>query len=391
MGAECTGLCVPVELAQAVAPLEWSERSELCAGCKTLATPWAMAESERRDAVGASVFATGPGPDYSVLILNEPMHTLAAYDGAGRALAAFRTDYTQQVPCGRLLGLKFDANRFGAYFLRRVGEPHQLVVGEPAGLAELMRSSEVSFTFAKSEVGVAGINDFWFSTSEAAIDLSGSLVVQGRGEAASVRPQALPGAAPGEYTRAQVSGGTVFVSHWHDSRSAVSVLQASKLEPLLGDATMDIQEFVTDGTLMVWKQGRDPVASAAGPASLLTFSRYDLMLAPFAVSPAELRPRPLLKDVPASLGWLRLANGFLSGMYLTTTTDPIRSGALVVELASGRALRSELPGGYSYGYGLFTSASELWGAITPDPLLHFETYIRVPYGSLETVQANFPG
>ena len=104
-----------------------------------------------------------------------------------------------------------------------------------------------------------------------------------------------------------------------------------------------------------------------------------------------LRPRPLLKDVPASLGWLRLANGFLSGMYLTKATDPIRSGALVVELASGRASRSELPDGYSYGYGLFTSASELWGAITPGPLLHFETYIRVPYGSLETVQAKFPG
>jgi hypothetical protein len=390
MGAACNGLCVPIDLSKAVQPTTWSERGELCSGCKTLATPWAVQPSEKRDAVGASVFATGSDPDYSVLILNEPLHTLAAYDASGRPVAAFRTDYSQQSPCGRLLGLKFDAGRFGAYFLRRVGEPHQLVVGDPKRLGELMRSREVSFTFAKSDVGQSGINDFWFSSSEAAIDLSGNLLVQNRNATASLRPQTLPGAGPGEYTHAQVSGSSVFVTRWHGFESSVLVLAAAKLEPLLGETGQDIQEFVTDGEVMVWKQGRDPISAPPGSTPPLTFEHYDLMLAPFTTSRTELRPRVLLKDAPASLGWLRLANGFLSGIYLTTTTNPIRSGALVAELASGRVLRSELPGGYSYGYGLFTSATELWGAITPDPLQHFETYARVPYAALETLQTTFP-
>jgi hypothetical protein len=390
MGAGCVGLCVPVDLAKSVSALVWIDRPELCEGCRALQTPWAERAEDTRDAVGATVFASGSAPDYAVLVANEPVHVTAAYDAKGKPVAAFRTDYEQTSPCGRLLGLKLQAQKFGAYFLRRVGEAQELLVGEASALGSIMRSRDVSFNFGKDVVGSSGINDFWFSSSRAAIDLSGDLVVQAADVAGDVRPRALPGAAPGEYARAQISDGDVFVTRWSDFRSSVAIVDSSKLRPLLGAETQDIQELVVEGGVMAWKQGRDPVQAAAGVTPPVTFAHYDLMLAPLATDTTALRPRVVVKDVPPSLGWLRLANGFLSGIYLSKTTDPVRSGALVVEIKTGRALRSELPDGFSYGYGLFTSESELWGAITRDPLIHFETYARVPYSAMTLVQSEFP-
>jgi len=237
-------------------------------------------------------------------------------------------------------------------------------------------------------VGKQGINDFWFSPALAAIDLSGSLLVGDVQSGMALRPGNLPGAEPGEYAKAQVSGSTAFVTRWQNYKSSVLVLQSGKLETLLDDPARDFQEFVTDGVVMVWKEGSGPdSATASAPPS---FSRYDLLVSPFATNAAKLQPRVLLRNVEPTLGWLRLANGRLSGMYLSKTTDPIRSGALMVEAGSGKAFRSELPNEYSYGYGLFTSESELWGAITRDPLIHFETYIRVPYSALTQIQSAFP-
>lgn len=391
MGADCAGLCVPTELAKSAPRAVWVERSELCEGCRVLQTPWVTRAADAGNAVGASLFASGAAPDYTVLVANEPIHVTVAYDARWRPVAAFRTNYDQPSPCGRLLGLKLHEKYYGAYFLRRVGEAHQLLVGETRALGAAMRSREVSFSFGEELVGSAGINDFWFSTSRAAIDLSGDVVVQAADGGRMSRPRSLPGAAPAEYSRAQISDADVFVTRWHDFKGSVAVVDSDRLRPLLGGDAQDVQEFVVGAGTMVWKQGRDPVVAADGVTPPVTFAHYDLMMAPLVTAATSLRPRVLVKDVPSSLGWLRLANGFLSGIYLSKTTAPVRSGALVVEIETGRALRSELPSGYSYGFGLFTSQSEVWGAITRDPMIHFETYARVPYSAMTLVQPAFPG
>ena len=194
MGADCSGLCVPTILSQSVAPATWSGRSDLCGGCRVLDTPWAENAKDTEAAVGASLFATGAAPDYFVLVLNEPVHVLAAYNQLGQPVAGFRTDYGQD--CGRLLGLKFAADRFGAYFLRNVGEPQELVVGAPSELGALMQSKELTYAFPRDVVGSAGINDFWFSSSLAAIDLSGSLVVADIAQGTTFRPGLLATRGP---------------------------------------------------------------------------------------------------------------------------------------------------------------------------------------------------
>ena len=132
------------------------------------------------------------------------------------------------------------------------------------------------------------------------------------------------------------------------------------------------------------------MSGTPGAVPAVTFTTYDLMLAPYTTSSATLSPRVLIAGIAPSLGWLRLANGFLSGIYLSRTTNPVQSGALVVNTSTGQAFRAELPGQYSFGYGLFTSATELWGAIGSGPMINFETYIRIPLGSLTKTQDGFP-
>jgi hypothetical protein len=64
---------------------------------------------------------------------------------------------------------------------------------------------------------------------------------------------------------------------------------------------------------------------------------------------------------------------------------------MVVRVADGRAWMAQVPPGWSWGYHLFPSATELWGAVTRYyAASKYETILRMPYEQMSVVQNAAP-
>jgi hypothetical protein len=381
LGADCRGVCQPDSL-ERVPKLEFKPRPELCEGCSTLQTPWATTTPEA--AVAGGVRAYGPGPDWlniGILLDGGKAAIVGIYDAELAPVTGFFVDTAQDEPCGRLSSVKFSPEgELGAHVLTRIGEAQRLYATASRDAASLLQGAP-RFTWPPSVVARFGINDMWFSKKRVVMDLSGSIWIGDTAGAATIEVARLAGAPSGEYSRARVLGDDVFVSHWAEGRSRWFAYVAGKLRPLLGDATKDIRDFVTDGKVMVWLEG---TGATQTPDGALQFSRYDLMTSPYTVDAALIEPKKLAENVPP-ISNLTLANGRVAGIYVP---DPkvVRAAALVVRVDDGQALRSELPNGYSWGYELYPTPTELWGAITPGPMISFETVARVPYSRMQAVK-----
>jgi hypothetical protein len=392
MGDNCNGLCIPADLTEQVPKLQWEPRDDICTGCTALATPWATTDLQKRGAVGSRLDAMGDGPELVALSLGDPLDIRAVYDEQGNVQAAFRTnfEYNQEEPCGRLLVLRFAFDQVGAYFLRHVGEAHGFLAQPADQVASLMDSTDTTVAFSEDIVGQNGINDFWFSNDLVAVDLSGTLLVGDLATGTVDRASLLDGAPAGQYPTVALLDGTAFVGRWDYFQMDVWLLRDRTFSPFIVDPDRDIQEFVTDGQVMIWKEGRDPVDNPPGSVPPRTFQHYSLMIAPYTEDSAELAPKTLLAEVEPTLGYLQIANGKVAGMYLRSGQTPRQSSALVADVQSGRAWRAELADTWSVGFGVYPTSAELWSAVTRDPLVRFETYARVPYSATQVIQESFP-
>jgi hypothetical protein len=194
------------------------------------------------------------------------------------------------------------------------------------------------------------------------------------------------GSPKGETAEAQVVGNTVLFGRYDGEKSDWWVYQDDHVQPLLGGTDVDVHFLVTDGVRIVWKLGTQPYLDNGKKR----FARYDLYWAPYTTDAAALQPSLLLPEVPPSLGNAVIENGHLAANYLTAKA-PDATGAIVVRLADGLALRSILPEKYNWGLSQFPAANELWGTATKTPNFQYgQTAVRIPYAAMDVLQASMP-
>jgi hypothetical protein len=311
------------------------------------------------------------------MFTNEVAAIIGLYDGQLQPLAAF---YGLDSPCGRV-ALRFShEGNLGAHLMQTIGKEQFHYQATATTAHALFEPQNLSFTWPTSVVGQLAINDMWFSSKREVIDLSGSLWVSDLAHAAQQVASA-PSAPAGQYAFAEVSGEDVFVSHWVQGASDWWVYRPTGLVRLVGGPGLDVKQLVTDGKIMIWVEGSNPVAPNAG-SPYTTFSHYALYSSPYTTDPTKLERTLLADDVPRTLSYLVLANGYVVGIYLIS--QPVyRSAALVVRLADQQQLTAVVPNGYSWGYQLYPTATELWGPVTPGPMITFETIARFPYSALQ--------
>lgn len=362
--------------------LSFAPRPGWCTGCQLLDTPWAKSDDERRHAVGSGVSAYGAGPDFVEfgLYVSKTQGILGIFGPDLAPVAGFFVD--SALDCGRISSARFSVDgAWGIHQRTGPGMDQSLFVSDPGSAATLFQNSNRRFTWPGATLGAVGINDMWFSTERQAIDLSGDLWVADLTQGTASRVATAASAPSGQLATAVVSGKDVFVQRFLDGVTDYWLLQQGSLVPFLGGPELDIKELVTDGQTIVWLQGTKPVATDGGPFSR-QFTHYALYASPYTTDAKQLAPRRLLDSVDSSLSHLVMANGYVAGVYLLSR-DIYRSAALLVRSSDGHSLTSILPNGYSWGYEVYPAATELWGAVTPGPMIEFETIARVPYSSLE--------
>jgi hypothetical protein len=330
-----------------------------------LETPWA---TDPEDAVDGVFRAFGPAPTMFRIGMVQQPSTVGIYASNGEGAGAFSVSIQAGTPCGRLASIKLSSEgELGAqsFFLTPAADARRLFTGRPA------------FTWSEEVMGQQSINDMWFSSSRVAADVYGAIWIADLTSGSVVKAESAPGAEPGDYYAATVSGSDVLVGRRVESRTEWWLHRNGRLAPLLRHAERDITAVATDGKRLVWVEGRDPMPAPAGWPFPVQYAHYSLYESPYAVGPDTLSPRVLVSEVPRDFGQLVLANDTVVGIFLVS--HPVYRAAAIVVRPDGEALRSELPDGYSWGYELFPAADALLGPITKGPMLKFETVARVPY------------
>jgi len=378
--ADCQGLCQADSFVDRLPKLSWLPRPDWCSGCMALDTPWAKTDAQRQRAMDGYLVATGAGPDLMEvgMFTNDNEGMLGLYDGELKPHAGF---YGLDANCGRLAAMRFSHDgKLGAHVMQTVGKPQAFYQTALATADAVFQPQSLAFTWPTSVVGQLAINDMWFSSQRQVIDLTGNLWVSDL-EHPAQKVASVPGAPVGEYAFAEVKGEDVFVSRWVQGATDWYVYHESGLVPFLGGARLDVKQLVTDGRDMVWIEGSNPVAPTAGGAPWPTFSHYALYRSPYTTDPNKLTRELLADDVHPTLSYLVLANGYVVGTYLIQ--QPVyRSAALVVRVSDHQAFTATVPGGYSWGYQLYPTPTELWGPVTAGPMITFETLARFPYSEL---------
>jgi hypothetical protein len=383
---------VPDDVEQRVPTLTWSRRADWCEDCSALDTPWATTEEQKQSAVGMRVDGNGASPSLFIATIRMPdgsANTVFGSDGVPQV--AFSIDTDQPRPCGRVWGLQLGRDGLiGAWFVAHVTDDYEFLLVPNSEPGRLMESADATFTWKSEFTRGRGINDLWFSRDLIVADFSGSIGIGDTrsGEAIEINEHAT--GLAGSYNEAQVVGRTVFASRYTGDRSEWFVIEEGRIRPFLGDEQHDVDFLVTDGETIVFKQGVDPYDSPAGSLRRRLYARYDLYRARYTADPASLAPELLMRDVAPGLYHARLANGYLAASYLTAH-EPREGGAMVVRVADGRAWMAQVPPGWSWGYRLFPSATELWGAVTRYyAASKYETILRMPYEQMSVVQNAAP-
>ena len=367
--------------------LSFRPRDEWCAGCATLDTPWAKTAEEKENAVEGVLRAFGPEPTFLRLGIPRPNGGMVGIYGAdGKPITAYSVRIqVNDPPCGRIASLKFSrTGELGAHLLERVGSSQPFFYSKIESARSLF-DGEPTLVWSDASMRGGTINDMWFSDSLVAADASGAIMVGDPATGTITAASDVPGAAAGDYYSAEVWGSELFVARSIEGRTEWWTRRNGRLEPFLANTERDIRELVTDGTWLVWVEGRDPGPAAPNNPNPVEYAHYALMKAPFARRSADVVPETLVADVPRDFGHLVIANGFVTGIFLISY-PAYRAGALVSQISSGTTRRSELPNGYSWGYELYPGRSALWGPVTTGPMITFETIAKIPYDAMSLVE-----
>ncbi len=384
----CLRVCVPDSLEKRVPAIVWKDAPEMCAGCRRLDTPW-TGSTFPVDALHATVEAYG-APDLvaALLILapGSPNRVSVVFEPNGKLVHARRSAYDEDT-CGRAWGPTFSPEGHAlvhySFGTIAAGDAHQWGQVLPRNrLGELAITMDGRIDWGP--IG-AGLNYLSVSNEFAAVALGGVRVAEiASGKVTEIAK--LPGAPIGEMADCRVAGRAVFFKNnlfdyreWH-------VFEDGIARRLLGGPTTNVPVFATDGTTMVWQQGRDPEGSG-----FFTKWKYDLYAAPYATDPAKLTPRLLMSDTPATLGQFVAANGWLSGShYRDETGKPRDRDGVVVRLSDGEVRAIDFPNYVGPGLKSFPGEDELWMAQTGGGNTNASTILRVPYEALPVIQAAAP-
>jgi hypothetical protein len=381
----CMGLCIPDDVKKRVPKITWTGAS-WCSGCTKLAL-------SNFNASGYDVSAEGIGGG-SLLAMTlgyvdqgskvETWRLTGNWDSSGAPTLAWRTNMDAEPPCGRSADTVETESEIGTVTYGRASSPHSFYAVPLTQAASLMTDTHPLVTWPLSD---SVPQNYWFSSSLVAVwFLSGvSLGLPATGKTLDIAK--IAGAPAGEWTDAQVVGNVAFVSHYAGQGTDWYVYSHGKLSRFLGGAVgEDIHELVTDGKVMVWTRGTNPTYDA-GPIPY--FQHYDVYEAPYTTDPATLQPRVLLADSPVSLNYLRMANGYVVGVYSLPGQTNL-GGAIVLRPSDGRVWESVLPDKLSWGYYLYPSPTELIGPVGTNPATsHFETVGRVPYAGMQVLQSGY--
>ncbi len=389
----CLSVCIPDDITARVPALKWDDRSDWCPGCKWLEPRWWPGATPAKSApVESYVQAFGPGPDIVEFGLHNPdkSSTAAMYDSSGKPVASIRVDVSA---CTTFAPMMIGQDGTTAMRYQSLGSNQRWMLRPMDRAGELMLDTKPDFTYSDAFIGQSTPNQSFF-TKDWIVDALGgnfmSLVDVKSGTAQKVA--SLPGAPPGEYDDAVISGNAVFVNAFTD-RNSWFVVQNGVAKPFLGGASVDIERLATDGKWIVWNEGTQLVPDPADPGRMLA-QRHDLYRTPFTTDATKIQRQLLVPNTRLLYGSPIFANGHFTGIFDLDADSgtPLRTDALVVDVETGRAWTSDLPQGYAWGDRNYPTATELWGAISPNPIMtgYAYTIARVPYADMTQIQAAMP-
>lgn len=389
----CFSACIPDDVTARVPALKWIDRSDWCPGCQWLEPSWwPGATPQSASATSSVVDGFGSGPDLVELGLRNPDKsvTVAMYDSSGNPVAGVRTQYTS---CTTFVATMIGEDGTTAMRYQSLSSNQRWMLRPPDRAGELMLATKPTFAYSDAFVGQQTPNRSSV-TKDWIVDAFGgnfmSLVDVKAGTAQKMAD--LPGAPPGEYDSAVISGSAVFVQAFTD-KSSWFVVQNGTAKPFLGSASVDIERLVTDGKWIIWSEGTQLVPDPVDPTRMVA-QRHDLYRAPFTADASKLQRQLLLPDTPLLYGSPTLANGVFTAIFYTDqdSSAAVHSDALVVKVDTGRAWKSDLPQDYVWGDRNYPTATKLWGPIAPHVVASDKAYTiaRVPYADMTQIQAALP-
>jgi len=388
----CFSGCVPDDPALRIPALKWDARDDWCPGCKWLETPWwPDPQAQDRPALEL-VQGFGPGPDYLFLVTRQPGqgNVVAVYDHQGRAAVGLWAGH--DISCGvAQLNLGQDDATVGMTY-RDAGLTHQRWLLRPADRGrELLTATQPDFAYTDAFVGNDSSEGSWLTADWIVDEFTGFLALANVKTGTASKIDTMPGALPGEYDRAVISGDAVFVMHF-TNKADWMVVRNGVVKPFLGGSNVDIDKFATDGKWIVWNEGSQLSYDPNSPTRLVS-GRYDLYRSPFTTDPSKLQRRLLVSDTRQFFGYATLGNGYFTARFFSNVGagQSLRGDALVVDVSTGRAWTSDLPQGYSWGEQNYPTPTELWGSIAPTGNDEYASgIVRVPYADMTQIQTGLP-
>jgi hypothetical protein len=395
----CFAACIPDNVQARVPALKWDARDDWCPGCKWLEpTWWPGAAPDNSDPVEDSLQALGAKPDLLEVELYRTMNRgqdnlVVVWNGDGQPVAAFANGQPAASYCGfSIMSLGQDNLTVGAWYMNGIGLDQRWMFRPMNRASELMLAKKPNYQYAQSFVGQDSPDSSFFTAEWLVERFDGFMDVVDLKKQTALKLNNLPGAEPGEYDDAVISGNTIFVSRFN-GKVDWSIIQNGLLVPFLGGPNVTIDAFATDGKWIVWNEGTDLVVDPADPERMIP-QHLDLYRSPFTTDPSRVQ-RQLLVANTHQLGLVTFANGRFTGPYFRPGIDAsagVKFDAFVVNVETGQAWQSELPQDYVWGTRNFPTATELWGTIAPERSVaeYAYTVARVPYADMQQIQAAMP-
>lgn len=389
----CYDTCIPDNVGARVPALKWDRRDDWCPGCQWLEPSWwPGAQPNNASPLFPSVQALGPGPDLLMLVMNLPDKSdlIAMYNSAGIPVLAVAAN---DAGCSfAAFALGQDNETVGArYEIPRTKQRWVLRPKEKAG--ELMLATQPDFTYDTALIGNNALNTgSWFTARWIVDQFPAFTTLADVQKGTAVKINSLPGAPPGEYDKAVISGDAVFVECFTD-KSAWLVVQNGTIAPFLGGPNVAIDRFATDGKWIVWNEGTNLITDPADPSRKIA-RRYDLYRSPFTTDPSKIQRQLLVPNTQQFAGISTFANGYFTDVVFSRpdASSGVHSQAFVVQVSTGQAWVSDLPQNYAWGVQNYPTATELWGAVSPNRYVpgYAYTVARVPYADMQRIQAALP-
>jgi hypothetical protein len=387
----CFAACIPDKVQARVPALKWDVRDDWCPGCKWLETSWwPGAQPDNAAPVYTAVQGVGPGPNLLEVALRRPDKNYMVVDWGADGRPAAAIGGNPVIACAQVrLMTGQDEATVGIWYGHT---PQRWVLRRVDRASELMLATKPTYQYAQSFVGQQVPDNSAFTANWIVERFPAFMDLVDVTRQTVLKVNNLPGALPGEYDDAVISGDTIFVSHFN-GKVDWSVIQNGALVPFLGGRNVTIDAFATDGKWIVWDEGTDLVVDPSDPERMVP-QHLDLYRSPFTADPTQIQRELLVPNTPQLTGYPTFANGLFTAIYSRLGVDAsagARAGAFVANVATGQAWQSELPQGYSWGNRNYPTATELWGTIALQYVAEYAyTVARVPYADMQQIQAGMP-